>query len=393
MKRIERIPLAAISRLEIYINTARKTNLQIQAETGADYLTNLVYFTDRWTATCQLKSSGTVYSRDQYSYDGFVWNTGGDIRLASLPAQGGGYENYFACMCAVKDGQPVRKLYYNADVAGKRGRTAIGLTTASELLLYCSHDGADADTPEGVRDELAALGDVESAVIVDGGTKAALLGPNGSVEGAVDTVQNLLLVYLKKEDAMGVKTYSKAKQGGIKLSANFKVGEFACNDGSDTVLISSELVTLLQKLRDHFGRPVVINSAYRTAAYNKRVGGAPGSQHIKGRAADIVIAGVTPLEVAQYAEFLQPKAGGIGVYQTFTHVDTRASRSRWDSRSGKETAVSGWPGYSGKAESDLAVEWITGQGIMKGDAAGELMLDKTLSRREFAVMLYRYAKG
>ena len=59
------------------------------------------------------------------------------------------------------------------------------------------------------------------------------------------------------------KKYSKAKDGNKQLSTNFKVREFACKDGSDAILIDDELVKLLQKIRDHFGKPVVINSAYR----------------------------------------------------------------------------------------------------------------------------------
>ncbi len=194
---------------------------------------------------------------------------------------------------------------------------------------------------------------------------------------------------------MGIKTYSKARDGAVKLSEHFTVREFACRDGTDAVPVSEELVRLLQAIRDHFGRAVIINSAYRTAAYNAKVGGAVRSQHLLGTAADITLAGVTPLEVAQYAEFLQPEAGGIGVYRTFTHVDVRASRSRWDSRSGKETVVSGWPGYTEAVpptEAERAVEWITAQGILRGNADGDWMLDEPLTRRQFAVMLYRFAK-
>lgn len=139
-----------------------------------------------------------------------------------------------------------------------------------------------------------------------------------------------------------VKVYSKAKNGTTKLSANFKVSEFACKDGSDTVFVAPELVTVLQKIREHFGKAVTINSAYRTDAYNKKVGGAAYSQHKYGIAADIAVSGVTPLAVAQYAQTLLPNKGGIGVYQTFTHVDVRAGKARWDQRSGTAKSVSGF---------------------------------------------------
>lgn len=126
---------------------------------------------------------------------------------------------------------------------------------------------------------------------------------------------------------MTVKTYSLSKDGNKKLSTNFKVKEFACNDGSDKILIDTELVELLQKLRNHFGKPIIINSAYRTSSYNKKVGGSTNSQHLLGKASDIKINGVNPILVAMYAEKLN--AGGIGVYKTFTHVDTRTKNSRW----------------------------------------------------------------
>ena len=40
-------------------------------------------------------------------------------------------------------------------------------------------------------------------------------------------------------------------------------------------------------------------------------------------------------------------------------------------------------------EAEQAVAWITESGIMQGDAAGDLMLDQPLTRRQYAVMEYR----
>ena len=127
-----------------------------------------------------------------------------------------------------------------------------------------------------------------------------------------------------------VKVYSKAKEGNVKLSKNFTVKEFACSDGTDTVFVSLALVNLLQKIRDHFGKAVIINSAYRTEAHNKAIGGATYSQHKYGLAADIHINGVTSKAIAAYVETLMPTSGGIGIYKSFTHVDVRRVKSRWN---------------------------------------------------------------
>lgn len=130
-----------------------------------------------------------------------------------------------------------------------------------------------------------------------------------------------------------VKVYSRAKDGlklVVSTCPNFKVNEFACSDGSDVVFVSPDLVKILQKIRNHFKKPVTINSGYRTVTKNKAVGGATYSQHLYGMAADITVQGVAPKVVAAYAESLLPGTGGIGIYSTFVHIDTRKEKSRWN---------------------------------------------------------------
>lgn len=117
------------------------------------------------------------------------------------------------------------------------------------------------------------------------------------------------------------------------LAKNFSVKEFACK-GNDckNILIDTELVNYLQKIRDHFNKKVYITSGYRCSAHNSRVGGSKNSYHTKGMAVDIVIDTVEPKEVAKYCE----KIGilGIGLYETpndgyFVHIDTRKNKSFW----------------------------------------------------------------
>lgn len=120
----------------------------------------------------------------------------------------------------------------------------------------------------------------------------------------------------------------------VKLSANFNSSEFDChgNGCCSETLVDQNLVNYLQKIRSRFGKPVNISSGYRCAIHNKNIGGATGSYHTKGQAADIYINGVAPAEIAKYAESIGIK--GIGLYETdkdghFVHVDTRTTKAFW----------------------------------------------------------------
>ena len=132
-----------------------------------------------------------------------------------------------------------------------------------------------------------------------------------------------------------VKAYSLATEGEVKLSEHFKVREFACKDGTDPVFVSDTLVGILEAIRLHFDAPVYINSAYRTPQHNAKEGGVKTSQHTYGLAADIRVDGHTPAEVYAVADSMLGEHGGVGIYDTFVHVDTRSKKSRFDYRSKK----------------------------------------------------------
>ena len=122
-----------------------------------------------------------------------------------------------------------------------------------------------------------------------------------------------------------------------KLTANFSLEEFKCKDGSDIpndILPNIiELAKNLQVLRDAIGKPITINSGYRSPKYNAKIGGVKNSQHVKGKASDLRVAGVTPKELALIIEGLieqgKMKQGGIGVYPNFVHYDIRNIKARW----------------------------------------------------------------
>ena len=121
-------------------------------------------------------------------------------------------------------------------------------------------------------------------------------------------------------------------EGRKKVAKNFTVSEFASKDGSRVVIINPALPEYLQKARDHFGKPLIITSGYRTTAHNIKVGGVSNSQHVFGNAADVYIPGVPVLELYNYLCEIAGDSCGIGIYDTFVHFDVRAKKSRFDYR-------------------------------------------------------------
>ena len=123
-----------------------------------------------------------------------------------------------------------------------------------------------------------------------------------------------------------------------RLSKNFTLEEFESRDGSptppDVLQNLRELAKNLEVIRAHFGKPIKINSGYRSPAYNKTIPNASNnSMHTKGKAADIVIKGVPASQVALEIEKLiilgKIKQGGLGRYPNFTHYDIRGKKARW----------------------------------------------------------------
>lgn len=135
-----------------------------------------------------------------------------------------------------------------------------------------------------------------------------------------------------KSEVKGMIEFKKGDSA--QISKNFQYKEFDCHGSGccSTTIIDEKLVEYVQRIRDHFGKPVTITSPYRCEVHNRRVGGATKSYHMQGKAADIVVQGVSSREVAKYAESIGIL--GIGLYETsadgyFTHIDTRTTKSFW----------------------------------------------------------------
>ena len=123
----------------------------------------------------------------------------------------------------------------------------------------------------------------------------------------------------------------------MELTKNFNLSEFECNCGCIMPEFVKENVKVLadnlQVLRDKVG-PLRLTNAYRCPSHNSEVGGAKNSQHLLGKAGDVKSKSLEPSEIACITEDLMDSgeivAGGVGRYNTFTHIDTRGITARWN---------------------------------------------------------------
>ncbi|MEO1614742.1 MAG: D-Ala-D-Ala carboxypeptidase family metallohydrolase [Planctomycetota bacterium] len=125
--------------------------------------------------------------------------------------------------------------------------------------------------------------------------------------------------------------------GEGQLTANFKLSEFGCRDGTPVpgTMRSNvqELAENLQVLRNTISKAINVNSGYRTPTYNRSVGGVANSQHLYAKAADIRVSGMSPSQVhSQILSLIgsgEMKQGGLGLYNSFVHYDIRGTAARW----------------------------------------------------------------
>ena len=116
------------------------------------------------------------------------------------------------------------------------------------------------------------------------------------------------------------------------ISKHFDRIEFACNCGCGFDTVDAKTLKMIEEVRKHFKVAVFINSGCRCEYWNSCCGGETNSYHCRARAADIALDDVPPSKVADFLDDGPLKGwGGLGRYDTFTHVDTRTEGpARWD---------------------------------------------------------------
>ena len=127
----------------------------------------------------------------------------------------------------------------------------------------------------------------------------------------------------------------------MQLSEHFELAEFLVSETAARRGITNEPTPqiidnlrrlcqlVLEPLRVKLARPVVITSGYRSQALNRAVGGSPTSHHMQGRAADLIVPGITPLAVCQAASQLKlPCVQIIHEFGRWTHLSVAISNER-----------------------------------------------------------------
>ena len=125
------------------------------------------------------------------------------------------------------------------------------------------------------------------------------------------------------------------------LSAHFDSSEFK-DPVTGECKMNPSLIIALEALRSIVGRPIHIDSGYRSPGTNESVGGVSHSQHIMGNAADISVEGMDTWQLYVAADqLLAFRHGGVGIYpgENFIHVDVRGERARWARMKGTYVAV------------------------------------------------------
>lgn len=249
-KLIQKIPLADIKEIELYVGYCRKSLAQVVAYARSKaagrkvYILNLGMWNPDGSACPLLKAGGKWISKQSWKAHGFAWTSGPDICMTAEP--GSAKDFWSTTPLVVPSVGAVKKLSYDAKgQGGSRPRSAVGMT-AKELVLYCSSTGSPA-TPEKLRDEMVSMG-CTAAVMGDGGGSSQCWYDGKTLKGDGRKCHNYMIVYAQagstgqaktdtasttpKEGAMS-KKYKVTPSVGVNVRSGpstsySKTGSYAC---------------------------------------------------------------------------------------------------------------------------------------------------------------------
>ena len=452
MVHIERTPLRRIVRAEVYANEDKLPLHTIVERRQPDLAMTAAFFSPaKWAPVCPVKAEGEVlWASPTDSYWALAWDAGPDVIPELVPPGGAARQRSYVANCLlVRSGKPQPKLYYNADVGGRRGRVAVGLTE-TEWISYGATDGSSgAQTPEECRDYMAKQG-CRFAVMMDGGGKVNYYCREAGVmmEGK-DPSQTLILLYLDDEEGDDV----AKKTLKVCLDPGHDAGNTANKSPDGTYYEHEFCLDMGKRIRSLLtahGVAVTMTRSTGTAvtlanrckianaitdldlfvSLHSNAAGRSGWSTAKGWSAYVYKTSGNGYEAAK--DILEAvKSAGIVVRSTSIVADPslyvlngtiapavliehgfhtnqsdveklKDSSYREKLAEAEAKGILNYLGIAWKepekeeaatmSETDLAVQWIQDVGIMAGNSSGDMMLDDKPTRRQIAIMLYRFAK-
>jgi hypothetical protein len=142
---------------------------------------------------------------------------------------------------------------------------------------------------------------------------------------------------------------------------NFSPEELACR-GTGKLAIDKHSMDMLQELRNRLGKPIILNSAYRSPEHNRRVGGAKQSFHLKAMAYDCRQDNQDPQEFIHLAKAVG--FNGIGQYadKGFTHIDSRVNPATFGSKNWPKSSTRHTPQFQPEPDAKKGQRALTETG-------------------------------
>lgn len=131
-----------------------------------------------------------------------------------------------------------------------------------------------------------------------------------------------------------IKNPKNKLSNGIYCAKNFRWNELLTRQTEipsfDVLKNLFKIALIIQGYRDNIfkGSPITITSGWRSPFYNKKIGGAPNSYHIRGMALDFIVKGYSPDTVQKSLNTVHK--GGLEFAPTWTHIDIREKVIRFN---------------------------------------------------------------
>lgn len=129
-----------------------------------------------------------------------------------------------------------------------------------------------------------------------------------------------------------------------RLTKDYTATDFACVDGTRVPAKyyhnMTKLAVNIQRLADALGKPVIVVDGFRTAEYNRHIGGNPKSQHLVCLGAEVKVRGMSRARLAAKIKELIKEGvlekGGVAIYPNGVHYDVRGKNLSWGGKRNKK---------------------------------------------------------